>query len=402
MNFDETRDLFWQFQRQGLFTDVTLSIGDSVYNCHKIILAATTGFFKNLLTSGFNESLPFTTVINLGVDDPAGIFENVLKYIYSGNISWVTPTNALATYHLATYFGLQGLCDAANNIFKNTSVMTPERIIDQILSSGSSFVPDSAIGCIASKFNQLTESDSLLQLPIGVLSRVVKSPDLRIRSDGDIVNVLSRYHNIHKLSDAHLKLLGKAIHWQLLSPTEWETLDWRPFITENFANRVQQGVQAARAANPKFWRLQLVLNSPNIQTAVQRLTKYVPPRVHYFKLTEDFFTQPVAFHRVGHMFSMTRLEQTLEMAKGYGVFLSEMRFSWKGNVQIVTIKSEPVGLRTERVETALIHGENHVKVNLRDRELMQKVTIIFTVADTRGFRLVSAKAEGFTAPLEEE
>jgi len=62
-------------------SDVTVKCGDKLFDCHQIILASRSQFFKKMFESNMYEK--FTGSVEIKEIDHK-VFEDVLKYIYSG------------------------------------------------------------------------------------------------------------------------------------------------------------------------------------------------------------------------------------------------------------------------------------------------------------------------------
>ena len=80
------------------FCDITLSVGGSLFHCHKIVLIAFSPYFKAMFLSSLQES--FQDVVNItGVD--GNIMQLLLDYAYSSRVQ-------------ITKFNVQALLSAAN------------------------------------------------------------------------------------------------------------------------------------------------------------------------------------------------------------------------------------------------------------------------------------------------
>lgn len=70
-----------QFREDGLFTDVTIEIGESTFQAHKLVLASFSTYFRNIFENETAENM------RIQIDNvKAGILRSLLEYAYSGVI----------------------------------------------------------------------------------------------------------------------------------------------------------------------------------------------------------------------------------------------------------------------------------------------------------------------------
>ena len=112
-------------RRNESFCDVTVSVKGKEFKAHKPVLAAASPFFLSLLESDMRESNEQLIRIELG-EATAAVMEDVLKYIYTGNIS-VTEESGHNLIAIADYLLLPGLKTAACDFLKKK--VTPENYI---------------------------------------------------------------------------------------------------------------------------------------------------------------------------------------------------------------------------------------------------------------------------------
>ena len=83
------------------FCDVTITVKGKEFKTHKVVLAAASPFFLTLLTSDMRESNEQLIRIKLE-EATASVMEDVLKYVYTGNVS-VTDERAHDLFATADY-----------------------------------------------------------------------------------------------------------------------------------------------------------------------------------------------------------------------------------------------------------------------------------------------------------
>jgi len=100
------------------FCDVTITVKGKEFKAHRAVLAAASPFFLTLLTSDMRESNEQLIRIELE-EATAPVMEDVLKYIYTGNVS-VTEERAHNLIATADYLLLPGLKTMVGNFLNET------------------------------------------------------------------------------------------------------------------------------------------------------------------------------------------------------------------------------------------------------------------------------------------
>jgi len=90
-------------------TDVVVISGDKEFKCHKAILGARSEVFKNTFAHNTIESATNTIVIN---ETPAQAVEDMLKYIYSGDVPEDPKSLTTDLLHIADMYQLQPVVEA--------------------------------------------------------------------------------------------------------------------------------------------------------------------------------------------------------------------------------------------------------------------------------------------------
>jgi len=90
-------------------SDILVIAGDREFKCHKAILSARSEVFKNTLAHNTVESNTSTIVIK---ETPAQTVEDMLKYIYSGNVPKDSKSLTTELLHIANMYQLHMLVEA--------------------------------------------------------------------------------------------------------------------------------------------------------------------------------------------------------------------------------------------------------------------------------------------------
>ena len=102
------------------YTDVSMKVGKTEIKAHKIILASRSMYFKALFYGGLKETKE--NEITLDSETPLQAFEDVLKYIYTGEINLENKQlNQLQDMiSLADKYGLVKLIEVIANCLKDS------------------------------------------------------------------------------------------------------------------------------------------------------------------------------------------------------------------------------------------------------------------------------------------
>lgn len=97
--------------RNEVLTDVVLDVGGASFRCHRPVLAALSGYFDAMFSSGMKESEDHTAIELHGFDKH--VVENILSYIYTGKAD-IDNANADLMFAASVYFQikpLRSLCE---------------------------------------------------------------------------------------------------------------------------------------------------------------------------------------------------------------------------------------------------------------------------------------------------
>lgn len=71
-----------EFRRDERYSDVSVTVGNVQYPCHKVVLAATSGYFDKLFNSEYSDK----EAPNISSEEVVVVFGLVLEYMYTGKI----------------------------------------------------------------------------------------------------------------------------------------------------------------------------------------------------------------------------------------------------------------------------------------------------------------------------
>ncbi|XP_072037944.1 uncharacterized protein [Amphiura filiformis] len=99
------------FQSENTFCDVTIRVASKSFPAHKNILAASSGYFKTMFTSGFQEA-------EVSLDGDGDIFEMILDCIYAGDTSDWTTDNIIEVLNMAFYLKADSVVKCCNHFLE--------------------------------------------------------------------------------------------------------------------------------------------------------------------------------------------------------------------------------------------------------------------------------------------
>ncbi|XP_072036033.1 uncharacterized protein [Amphiura filiformis] len=91
-----------RLQSENTLCDVTIKIGAKEFPAHKNMLAASSGYFKTVFTSGSQEA----GTVEVTVEGESMAFEVLLRYIYAGEMNKLTNENASDVLRMVCYLDL--------------------------------------------------------------------------------------------------------------------------------------------------------------------------------------------------------------------------------------------------------------------------------------------------------
>ncbi|XP_068682672.1 kelch-like protein 12 [Montipora foliosa] len=161
-------------RRKESFFDVTVSVKDKEFKAHRLVLAASTPFFLSLLVSDMREGKEQFIRIELE-EATVSVMEEVLKYIYTGNIA-VTKETAHDLVAAAAYLLLPGLKTLAC-VFLEENITIENCIFNYYFAEKYQCLElmDESCEFINSNFSLVMETDDFLKLDIEQVMKWVSS-----------------------------------------------------------------------------------------------------------------------------------------------------------------------------------------------------------------------------------
>ena len=179
------------------FCDVIVEVKGKEFKVHKAVLAAASPFFLTLLESNMRESNEHLIKVELE-EATAFIMEDVLKYVYTGNVS-VTEESAHNLIATADYLLLPGLkslgCDFLKGILATENCVFNYYFAERYQCMN---LMEECRELIKSNFSAVMETDDFLNLDVRHVSKWVSSDDITVKAEEEVFKGIVKWVNHNK------------------------------------------------------------------------------------------------------------------------------------------------------------------------------------------------------------
>jgi len=214
------------------FCDVTVAVKGKEFKAHKAVLAAASPFFLALLESDMKECNEQLIRIELE-EATASIMEDVLKYVYTGNVS-VTEDSGHNLIATADYLLLPGLKTAACDFLKE-KVTVENCVFNYYFADKYQCVELKEESCeeINSNFRVVMETEAFLNLDMKQVMEWVSSDDVTVSAEKDVFKGIVKWvshnkgerescfpellHQVRLVSTSHDFLLNELVNEELIT-----------------------------------------------------------------------------------------------------------------------------------------------------------------------------------------
>ena len=184
-------------RRNDQFCDVTVLVKDKHFKAHKVLLTASSPFFRKLLTSGMRESNE--NMIKIELDEATeDVMEDVLSYIYTGDVS-ITDKRAHNLIATADYLLLPGIKTLASNFIQKN--LTPKNCIFNFYFAEKydcRELKEKACEVITSNFTVVMETEGFLRLQAKQVSDWISRDDIIIGAEEEVLNGMVKWVSYDK------------------------------------------------------------------------------------------------------------------------------------------------------------------------------------------------------------
>ncbi|GFO24124.1 kelch-like 40 [Plakobranchus ocellatus] len=179
-----------RYRDSSTFSDVTVVVGTREFQCHRMILAATSEFFRLALVSrGMKEDLERKITLKT-IDEVA--FSNILTYVYCGEID-ITEQQLFSVWQAAHLLQITFIIKECEQFFRNTLCL--ENCLEYFC--GAALLDEQshlyATDFIADNFVHARHLESFSGLERNELKLVMSSKKLNIEHEDDLIEFLLKW-----------------------------------------------------------------------------------------------------------------------------------------------------------------------------------------------------------------
>ncbi|CAG5134271.1 unnamed protein product [Candidula unifasciata] len=168
-------------------SDVLVVIENVEFRCHRVILAASSGFFRAAFTSGMKEDRERKVVLK-GISHET--FAEVMECVYTGK-NVITDRNIYELWHAADMLEVLSLLEACEifvkqkiNVENCLAIYNHSKVLDS-----KELIPLSW-SYIVKHFTFVRKCDELLMFTEEELEKLISSPDLKISSEDEVIETV--------------------------------------------------------------------------------------------------------------------------------------------------------------------------------------------------------------------
>ncbi len=177
-------------RKRGSLCDVELHVADFIFRAHKAVLSACSKYFKAMFTGKLEESNQYK--VQLHEIDPESL-KDIINFAYTGNIC-ITQRNVQDLLATARMLHLERIVDACCDFM--ISQIHPSNCIGilnladlhschQLWTQAFQYIED--------HFMEIILFEDFLKINSSLLKKILKSSNLNVSSEEDVVNALEEW-----------------------------------------------------------------------------------------------------------------------------------------------------------------------------------------------------------------
>jgi len=196
-----------KFHNNPMFSDISLILGSDKFYGHRIILGSYSFQWIDLLSKSENSGQ-----ISLGSShEEIRYFKCLLEYMYKGTCS-LTFKEILPVLELSHAMGVVGLKeDCGELLFKSAQVKNVSYFLDVAQKYECHRLESCCAQYMASEFSELMNHDALLNLPISTWKELLKSDDIKAKSERDLFDAVEKIANLQKDKDKKIYVYNELL-----------------------------------------------------------------------------------------------------------------------------------------------------------------------------------------------
>ncbi|KAM8953550.1 kelch-like protein 6 [Pelodytes ibericus] len=197
-------------------TDVMLCVGNKVFSCHRVVLAAASNYFRAMFCNELKEKYEERIVIR-GVD--AETMDIILDYTYTSKVV-ITKQNVQKILEASSLFQFLRMVDACSSFL--SEALHPENCVGILrLADTHSLDPLKmrVQNYIIQNFSQVLNHEDFLELQPEILYHILKSDELYVTEEAQVFETVINW--VHYKQSERLSLLPnllECVRLPLLDP----------------------------------------------------------------------------------------------------------------------------------------------------------------------------------------
>lgn len=177
--------------RNEVLTDVILDVGGASFRCHRPVLAAMSGYFDAMFSSGMKESEDHIAIELHGFDKH--VVENILSYIYTGKAD-IDNANADLMFAASVYFQIKPLRNLCERFLcTHTDVDNCVDVLALAECYSCKNLADNILNFIKENIVELLGNKSFQKLNSHTLQELISSDDLIVPGEEGVLNLILQW-----------------------------------------------------------------------------------------------------------------------------------------------------------------------------------------------------------------
>lgn len=202
-----------EYFHSGIYCDLTFTVGNVTFPCHRVILASSSPYFQALLTHQFKEN--HLERIDLP-DVNSGIFSLLLHYIYSGQIE-LDEENVHDLLIASDMFQMEEVmefcCHYLSVRLTEDNVLETWKIADELECQS---LKKDAEHFILSHFRDLIERDQIPNFPRDLLMKMISNDDLIVDQEQQVLQAILIWF-VHNREQSSFEPLIDHVRFEYIS-----------------------------------------------------------------------------------------------------------------------------------------------------------------------------------------
>ncbi|XP_059175104.1 uncharacterized protein LOC131955137 [Physella acuta] len=186
---------------ENILFDFAVKVQDKIIECHRLILAACSEFFRALFRSGMKEVTENCVVLK---DVSCEVFSLILNFLYTGT-SLLTLDNFIDVWRAAHMLQIDLMIHVCEQFaIESLSTHTWENIYENANLFGSANILVELHSFLLKNFEQCRYSETFLQLSFEEVKDLIKSQDLVVSKEDSVLEFLIKWINYKPTSNINI------------------------------------------------------------------------------------------------------------------------------------------------------------------------------------------------------